>query len=148
MKIYEIVKDKLYVSPKTNGVPLSEKLPLLKQYNIDTIVNLWHTEDKELVDEMYEYVHFHQPERKNPDDIDLDAYVEMARTVVDMINDGHIVLAHCYGGRNRSGLLACIVIMFLKNVNGKEAREYFMKKRPGALNDKSYREILGELKLL
>jgi protein-tyrosine phosphatase len=144
MKIYEIIPGKLYQSKKTNDEDRDDKIASINSFGITIIVNMWHTTDMDLVPEVDEYIKFPMSDGKT---IDLEAYDKMARTLVHMIRDGHCVLVHCYGGRNRSGLLNAIIVMYLKRLNGKQAHAYILSKRPNSLVNKEFCKMLDSLEI-
>jgi len=144
MRIYEIIPNKLYVSRKTNDVPIEKKLPQLEELGIDVIVNMCCEKDEDLVYEMYEYISFYQPDGKSPN---VEAYDRMAQYLVGKIEVGHVVLVHCKHGRNRSGFLAGVVVMYLKNISGKKARMLVQEKRPKSIHSVYMYRALDELEL-
>jgi protein-tyrosine phosphatase len=144
MKIYEILPRKLYQSRTTVGIELIDKYNAIKSLGINTIVNLWKTRDTEIEKHVQLYIHWPLPDGSKPD---IGFYEEAAREIAINIDNGGIVLTHCHAGVNRSGLMNAIVVMFLTGMSGKEAKEFIMLKRPKALNNEAFCNVLDELYL-
>jgi protein-tyrosine phosphatase len=81
-------------------------------------------------------------------------YEEVAHCVKiidEWLNAGKRVLVHCYGGRNRSGLVAAEVLMKLEGISGREAMariDAVSKKKDGsarALTNPYFRAYLEQL---
>jgi protein-tyrosine phosphatase len=140
MKIYEIIPGKLYQSKKTHDEP--DKLASIKALGINVIVNLWHSSDEDLVDEVDKYFNFPMKDGK---EVDLEYCETVASIIVKRIKKGYVVLVHCYGGRNRSGLINAFVIRQLRNLTGKEARKFIISKRPNSLVNKQFSKVLDSL---
>jgi protein-tyrosine phosphatase len=142
MRIYEIIPKKLYMSRKTNGIAVRNKLPDIKNRDIDVIVNLCCANDEEVMYEVYEYIRFPQPDKVRPD---VDAYNRMAVYLIGKMEKGHTVLVHCSGGRNRSGFMCSLLLMHWLGISGEEARKLVQEKRPGSLSRKIITDALDEL---
>lgn len=81
-------------------------------------------------------------------------YEEVAhcvRIIMAWLADGKRVLVHCYGGRNRSGLVAAEVLMKIQGISGREAMariDAVAKKKDGsarALTNPYFRAYLEQL---
>jgi protein-tyrosine phosphatase len=140
MKIYEIIPGKLYQSKKTHDEP--DKLASIKELGIDVIVNLWHSPDEDLTDKVVKYFNFPM---KDGNEVDIEYCEKVANIIVKRINKGHVVLVHCYGGRNRSGLINAFVVRQMHNITGKQARKFIISKRPNALVNAVFSEVLDSL---
>jgi protein-tyrosine phosphatase len=140
MKIYEILPGKLYQSKKTHDEP--DKFSSIEELGINVIVNLWHSPDEEMVEKVDKYFHFPM---KDGNTVDIEHCEKIASIIVKRINKGYTVLVHCYGGRNRSGLIDALVVRQLGNMTGKDARKFIISKRPNSLVNKKFSEVLDSL---
>lgn len=70
-----------------------------------------------------------------------------AAKVADLVRDGKArkVLVTCAAGKNRSGLVAGLILHDLYGLSGGEAVAVIRAKRPGALSNDSFAEFLSEL---
>jgi protein-tyrosine phosphatase len=147
MKIYEIIPGLLYQSRTTIGLSRPEVYTALDQYGINVVVNLWNKRDPDVARRVSKYIYEPLPDGSNPD---LDVYYKHAQYLAKLLEDGqgkYVVLTHCHAGKNRSGLLNAMIIMLLNNVSGKEAHDIILAKRPKALVNEHFCEILDELVL-
>lgn len=142
MRIYEIIPNKLYMSRKTSGISVENKLRSIMERDIDVVVNLCCATDEELKYEVFEYIRFPQPDKVRPD---VDAYNRMAEYLIGKMEKGHVVLVHCAGGRNRSGFMCALLLMHWTGMSGIEARKVIQEKRPGSLSRKIITDALDEL---
>lgn len=142
MRIYEMIPKKLYMSRKTSGISVGNKLSTIKNLGIDVIVNLCCATDEEVKYEVYEYIRFPQPDKVRPD---VDAYNRMAEYLIGKMEKGHVVLVHCAGGRNRSGFMCALLLMHWTGMSGIEARKVIQEKRPGSLSRKIINDELDGL---
>lgn len=142
MRIYEIIPKKLYMSRKTNGISVENKLCSIMERDIDVIVNLCCATDEDLKYDVFEYIRFPQPDKVRPD---IDAYNRMAEYLIGKMEKGHVVLVHCSGGRNRSGFMCALLVMHWTGVSGIEARKLIQEKRPGSLSRKIITDELDGL---
>ena len=55
---------------------------------------------------------------------DDDRVLELARSLVRSIAEGHILYLHCWGGHGRTGTLVCIMLHLMYGLNDKEAMHY------------------------
>ncbi len=77
-----------------------------------------------------------------PDMTIMDALTDLA---VRLIREGHRVLVHCHRGKSRSGLFNALVLMKLRNVDGRTAVEMVRQQRPGALGNQVFAAYLEGL---
>ena len=61
------------------------------------------------------------------------------------IRKGHTVLIHCQEGRNRSGLIAGLVLRNLYHISGREALTHIREKQIGAVSNKTFANYLENL---
>lgn len=69
----------------------------------------------------------------------------LARLVADLVRDGRQALVHCTFGRNRSGLLATLVVRELLGVSGADALAHVQAHRAGAVNNDGFAAWLRSL---
>lgn len=69
----------------------------------------------------------------------------LARLVADLVRDGQRVLVHCTFGRNRSGLLATLVVRELLGLSGADALAHVQAHRDGAVNNEDFATWLRSL---
>ncbi len=55
---------------------------------------------------------------------DDDRVLELARSLVRSIAEGHIIYLHCWGGHGRTGTLVCIMLHLMYGLNDKDAMHY------------------------
>lgn len=70
---------------------------------------------------------------------------EAAGCVLAWLHAGLRVLVHCRAGRNRSGLVAALVVRHELRVSGREAVAIVRQARPGALANPVFEEYLNTL---
>lgn len=140
LKLYKILPN-LYQSGKTHDLLANEKQALLHEYGIHLIVNLWHTIDFE----MYQMVRYwHQPftDGKGTDIAKMERLAD--ELVPWILKDKLTVLTHCYGGRNRSGLLNAMILMRVLPCSGEVAYNYIRERRPNSLVNTTFANWLKE----
>ena len=71
--------------------------------------------------------------------------LRLAALVAGLIEDGKRVLVHCTFGRNRSGLLASLVVREVLGVSGAEAVGYVQERRDGTVNNTDFAAWLRSL---
>ena len=71
--------------------------------------------------------------------------VGLARVVADLVREGHRALVHCTFGRNRSGLMATLVVRELLEVSGAQALEHVRARRRRVANNAAFEEWLAAL---
>lgn len=69
----------------------------------------------------------------------------LASLVAALIRDGHQALVHCTFGRNRSGLMATLVVRELLGLTGADALAHVRERRDRAANNKAFEEWLASL---
>ena len=134
MKLYEIVKDRLYQSGAVEGVdwqPIHER-------KIDIVIDLHGTLDPGVPTAPNSILYVFWPIEDHPELPDvrmLDALTDMtAREIVE----GHRVLTHCHKGKSRSGMFNAIVAVKLLGIDGKRAVGVVRKGRPEALGNTAF----------
>jgi Dual specificity phosphatase, catalytic domain len=71
--------------------------------------------------------------------------LRLAQLVAGLVGDGHRALVHCTFGRNRSGLLATLVVRELLGLDGADALAHVRERRPGVANNEAFERWLTEL---
>jgi hypothetical protein len=71
--------------------------------------------------------------------------LRLAAVVAGLVQDGHRALVHCTFGRNRSGLMATLVVRELLGLTGAEALAYVRARRKGVVNNDAFRDWLESL---
>ena len=80
------------------------------------------------------------------DDVPDPAFTQhLARMVAGMIREGRTVLVHCTFGRNRSGLLASLVVREVLGVTGAAALTHVRSRRAGTVNNEAFAAWLRTL---
>lgn len=71
--------------------------------------------------------------------------LRLAGLVAGLVQDGHQALVHCTFGRNRSGLMAALVVRELLGLSGAEALAYVQARRRRAANNEAFAGWLRSL---
>jgi len=71
--------------------------------------------------------------------------IRLAELVAGLIDDGYRVLVHCTFGRNRSGLVASLVVRRHLGLSGADAMAYVQERREGTVNNDTFAAWLREL---
>jgi hypothetical protein len=71
--------------------------------------------------------------------------LRLAALVAGLIEDGRKVLVHCTFGRNRSGLMASLIVRQVLGLSGAEAVAYVQERRDGTVNNVQFAEWLRSL---
>lgn len=71
--------------------------------------------------------------------------LRLAALVAGLIADGHRVLVHCTFGRNRSGLLASLVVRDVLGVSGADALAHVQARRDDTVNNRAFADWLRSL---
>lgn len=69
----------------------------------------------------------------------------LAALVGGLVGDGHRALVHCTFGRNRSGLVAALVVRELLGLSGADALRYVQERRERAVNNEAFATWLSSL---
>lgn len=141
MKIYEIIPG-LYQSAKLHDLTFEEKKKLLKQHNIDTVINLWHTCDEELEEYCEAYYHCSISDGKTPPNKEtIERLLKHAELAYQA---GASILVHCYGGRNRAGLFNALLLKRILGISGEEAVRMIQEKRPNSFKNEHFARLVRE----
>ena len=71
--------------------------------------------------------------------------LRLASLVAGLVRDGHQALVHCTFGRNRSGLVATLVVRDLLGLSGADALAYVRERRDGVANNETFEAWLRTL---
>jgi hypothetical protein len=71
--------------------------------------------------------------------------LRLAAFVAGLVDDGRTALVHCTFGRNRSGLVATLVVRELLGLSGADALAYVQQRRDRAVNNDSFAQWLSSL---
>lgn len=89
----------------------------------------------------------HEPlsdgKRLNPE-----AYQRACDVTLAMLDAGHTVLVHCMAGRNRSALVAALVLVETRGLSGAEAVTWLREHRPRSLANEHHLAWLLEVEPL
>ena len=69
----------------------------------------------------------------------------LAELVARLVRQGHQALVHCTFGRNRSGLMATLVVRELLSLSGEDALAYVRERRRGVADNAAFAEWLTSL---
>ncbi|MGN6251127.1 MAG: protein-tyrosine phosphatase family protein [Marmoricola sp.] len=69
----------------------------------------------------------------------------LAALVARLLREGRRALVHCTFGRNRSGLMATLVVRDLLGISGAEALEHVRARRDRVANNEAFEEWLSSL---
>ena len=71
--------------------------------------------------------------------------LRLAGLVAGLVREGGQALVHCTFGRNRSGLMATLIVRDLLNLSGAEALAFVQQRRDGAVNNADFAAWLRSL---
>ncbi len=71
--------------------------------------------------------------------------LRFATLIAGLVEDGYRVLVHCTFGRNRSGLMASLIVREALGLSGEEAMRYVQERRDGTVNNESFAAWLRSL---
>jgi protein-tyrosine phosphatase len=140
MKIYKIAPG-LLQSARTHQLTDAELNELIARYNITGVINLWHTPDQRVIDQVGWYEHASMPDGQLTETAGKLVSMLAERAVAE-IQDGGTVLVHCWGGRNRSGLVSALALRRLQGITGAEAVKAVKAVRAGALVNQYFVDYL------
>ncbi len=71
--------------------------------------------------------------------------LRLASLVAGLVRDGHQALVHCTFGRNRSGLVATLIVRDLLGLSGTDALAYIRERRDRVANNETFERWLETL---
>lgn len=99
--------------------PTEQDAEYLRESGYDALMTLSKRHPADVVKEVFkEYRYCHMPDGRKIPTEEVAHCVKIVRT---WLKAGHRVIVHCYGGRNRSGLVAASVLMDQLDITGAEA---------------------------
>jgi protein-tyrosine phosphatase len=135
MDIFQIdEKGQLFISPDIDDWNPVEERKITVVFDLDDDLDIGIPE----VPDQLLYVYFPFEDRDLPD---LPRLHSIARLGARLVGEGHIVLAHCGMGHNRSALLMGVILTYL-GFSGEEAVTLIRQKRQGALYNKTFASYL------
>lgn len=118
--MYDVGDGRLFIGPHLLDVPDEAKRAAVSARRITMVVNLWRRRDDELALAVTRYHHLPLSDGLLSDEL-FARYDGIARVAAKHLDEGGNVLVQCYGGRNRSGLLAGLITCCWRGVSGREA---------------------------
>lgn len=148
MRIYTIVPGVLQ-SARTHQLADWELRKVLRDHSITAVANLWHTADERAralcaPGGLNWYEHESIPDGRLHDWMIPIAH-RLADRTAEEVRRGGGVLVHCWGGRNRSGLVSALAAMRLTGCSGARAVQYVQDARRGSLSNVHFRSYLEGL---
>lgn len=123
------------MSARTHQLTLEQKVSVLREHRIGAVVNLWHTIDLDVQQLCPEYLHCSMSDGKC---VDLSLLNVAVDYVVDHLDNQQSVLVHCYGGRNRAGLVVAASLIRYLHMTGVDAVHHVQNARAGSLVNRSF----------
>lgn len=117
----------------------------VRDAHIDTVVDLADADAFPPSDEIEGLAYLKCPLVDGEDVPDPVLTTRLAHLVADLVREGRRVLVHCTFGRNRSGLVMCLVVRDLLGVSGAEALEHVRQRRRATVNNERFAEWLRAL---
>lgn len=143
VRIYKLHEGVLQ-SARTLKMTDDEFIGLRDKYGVSSIFNMWHTADARWygAPELYRHCSV-------PDGLLHQSTIDIANNLADIgaehVRQGGVLLTHCYGGRNRAGLVSALVLRRLLGITGEHAACLVRLGRPNSLVNKHFSRYLGEL---
>ena len=115
--MWDVGEGRVFIGPQLLNIDPEVKRAALRARGITMAINLWHRPDDL---GLSNYVHAPVPDGLLNDDL-FSSYDALARIASRHLAEGGTLLAQCYGGRNRSGLLAGVSLCYWLGISGNEA---------------------------
>ena len=135
----ELVRERLWHV----GCPVD--FPWLRRAGIDVVLDVADADAYPPADEIDGLIYLKSPLVDHDTLPDEGLTLRLAGLVAGLIGDGHRALVHCTFGRNRSGLMATLVVRELLGVSGAEALAHVRSLRDGAANNEVFSAWLESL---
>jgi protein-tyrosine phosphatase len=143
LRTYEVLPSTLWIGPRSHEVPAAEKGIFARSTGLQAVFNLWHMADYDWAEGGLSYCHVPLPDGKI---VDESAYNRLVNLGEMFLQKGQPMLIQCYGGRNRSGLLAALLVRRMTGATGRQAIAIVQRARPSALANEHFRTYLESLK--
>jgi len=118
--MHPLVEDRLWIGPQLLDVDATVRRASIETRNISMVINLWHRRDDVLAAAAEQYLQQRLPDGRL-NEAGMVRYDALARVAAKHLSDEGNVLIQCYGGRNRSGLLAGLTLCYWLDISGAEA---------------------------
>lgn len=128
----ELVRGRLW----HGGCPVD--FPWVRRAGIDVVLDVADADAYPPADEIDGLIYLKSPLVDHDTLPDEGLTLRLAGLVAGLIGDGHRALVHCTFGRNRSGLMATLVVRELLGVSGAEALAHVRSLRDGAANNEVF----------
>jgi hypothetical protein len=138
----EILPGQLYQRGLFDRWPIEQKMELIVQGRIGAVACLVNRHDIEMAQLLGRSYIFYPVSDGRVVDRGLEF---IAYDLSQVIRLGKAVIVHCRAGRNRSGLLAALVVREVTGCTGKEALEIVQERRPNALANPHFCAYLRSL---
>lgn len=146
MKLTCVIPEALYMRGDFSRFPKSQKAAVLAKHRITAVVCLYGQPDlelRQLMENRGRYIFRRIGDGKTLPEPPLE---DLARQLACRVRAGKgAVLVHCRAGRNRSGLLAALVVRELRRCTGKEALHQVRLRRPNAVANPAFEAYLEGL---
>lgn len=129
----------LFQSERTQTAPDDKIVDILIGAGITRVVNLWHSRDGRIRRICYDHVSL--PDGKLRPELIKEVEYAAIRVATTVLAGG-TVLTHCWGGKNRSGLVNGLALMRIEGISGKEACERVRAARKGSLFNQDFANYL------
>ena len=137
MKLTTIIPDRFYIRSKLKAKHLGD----LHTENM-IVVSLSPTVDPVLKSQYPKYHHFPMSDGKVTEKL-LRTLRDVRDVVIQGIETGERVVVHCNAGRNRSGLVAALMLMEIYKINGPQAVAKVRALRPRAIANEHFEQFLN-----
>lgn len=135
----------LYVGERTQKMNAAEMYLWLTSIRPALVVNLWHTADTRLLPHVPDYMHESIPDgRLRPDAAQVVEH--LALRVAEVARTGENVYLHCYGGRNRSALVAAVALVRYRKMEPQAAIDVIRAARKSALANEHFVDYIKSLR--
>lgn len=135
MRVFQIA-DGLYISGKFQD---ETELPI----KFDIIVNLWNRQDSLDLTPIGKRMYINWPMRDGLIKEQENFLLPLANMLKELLLDGKLVLIHCQGGRNRSALLAGLIMKAHYSEEDRDWVEYIRQIRgSSAFNNEEFAKFL------
>lgn len=132
---WEILPGRLWV----RGIPKLRHIPP----DVDLVVSCLRNPDWQLADALDQgrrYMSWPMSDGRKVPDVEL-----LVRNLATIVRRNGKVVVHCRAGRNRSALVAALVVREVTGCSGREARQLVQERRPNSLYNRSFAEYLDSL---
>lgn len=137
MTVYPVIPGALFIAGHSRKLTLPLRAALIEHLRLRHVVNLWREADVEWVNHGVSYTHAPVPDGKSIPP----ALLDLVPIVAQQVQRGEPTLIQCHGGRNRSGLLAGLVLRDLGTAD--PVTVIRAARGPSALNNAAFAAYLG-----